>query len=305
MNRNFTLFDKNNNLEKVASIIVKFNFEGRDFIIYSIDENEQNSQIFVSKFILNSEGKYFIGDILPEEKRKLNNIVYSIVILLPTEEKKGINFQSLIDNLFNKYSVKLSYDIPSMDTQEYYSNCSIAITSKILVESAVKLYNDNLNDGNDESTLIPTWTAPVEVTAPVEASLLVDNSVQNSLDSTLNSSVNETTNIPNLNLQDSSSSDLVLPTNIIDDTKNTVSEVSETSFSASNSVADSNPQRKKLAIVSDPSLTPLGINVQQPNVGKLKKAGFANTKYVVIGTVCLILAVAVIVAAYILIKNIK
>lgn len=305
MNRNFTLFDKNNNLEKVASIIVKFNFEGRDFIIYSIDENEQNSQIFVSKFILNSEGKYFIGDILPEEKRKLNNIVYSIVILLPTEEKKGINFQSLIDNLFNKYSVKLSYDIPSMDTQEYYSNCSIAITSKILVESAVKLYNDNLNDGNDESTLIPTWTAPVEVTAPVEASLLVDNSVQNSLDSTLNSSVNETTNIPNLNLQDSSSSDLVLPTNITDDTKNTVSEVSETSFSASNSVADSNPQRKKLAIVSDPSLTPLGINVQQPNVGKLKKAGFANTKYVVIGTVCLILAVAVIVAAYILIKNIK
>ena len=36
-----------------------------------------------------------------------------------------------------------------------------------------------------------------------------------------------------------------------------------------------------------------------------KKAGFANTKYIVIGTVCLVLAVAVVITAYILIKNMQ
>ena len=40
-----------------------------------------NKQIFVSKLILNSEGKSFIDNILPEEKNKLSNVVYNIIIL--------------------------------------------------------------------------------------------------------------------------------------------------------------------------------------------------------------------------------
>ena len=34
-------------------------------------------------------------------------------------------------------------------------------------------------------------------------------------------------------------------------------------------------------------------------------AGNANTKYIIIGTICLVLAIAVVVAAYFLIKNMK
>ena len=65
-------------------------------------------------------------------------------------------------------------------------------------------------------------------------------------------------------------------------------------------VAMPNPQIEKLAVVSDPSL---GISMQQPNVLKNKKAGFANTKYIVVGSVCLALAIATVVTAYILITN--
>ena len=42
--------------------------EEKDYLIYCIDENEENRQIFVSRLILNSVGEYFIDDIRPEEK---------------------------------------------------------------------------------------------------------------------------------------------------------------------------------------------------------------------------------------------
>ena len=65
-----------------------------------------------------------------------------------------------------------------------------------------------------------------------------------------------------------------------------------------------NPQAEKLAVVSDPSLNSAGLNLQ-PNVARKNSAGNANTKYIVIGTVCLVLAIAVVVAAYFVIKNMK
>ena len=65
-----------------------------------------------------------------------------------------------------------------------------------------------------------------------------------------------------------------------------------------------NPQAEKLAVVSDPSLNSAGLNLQ-PNVARRNSAGNANTKYIIIGTICLVLAIAVVVAAYFLIKNMK
>ena len=69
-----------------------------------------------------------------------------------------------------------------------------------------------------------------------------------------------------------------------------------------------NPQAEKLAIISDPSLgNAAGLNLQ-PNVARKNNennAGNANTKYIIIGTISLLLAVAVVVVAYFLIKNMK
>jgi len=197
MNKSFVLLDKNNNLQKNATVIVKFSLEGKDYLVYSVDENEQNSQIFVSKLILNSEGKYFIDNILPDEKGILNNIVYNIVILVPSDAQKGTLFEVLSNSLMEKFSVKLSLDIPSLDMQEYYSNCSVAITSKILVNAAIKLYKENLVViPTDVVSSVPTWTAPVEVTAPTP----VDNhNINNQASVVDNQSVQAT--IPNLNIE--------------------------------------------------------------------------------------------------------
>lgn len=285
MKKSFVLIDNKNNLEKIASVIVRFSYEEKDYIVYSVEENELNSQIFVSRLILNSEGKYFVDDLLSEEKGKLSNIVYNVVILTPSEAKKGISFETLSSNLFDKFFIKLSLDIPDMEMQEYYSNSSIAITNKALVDTAVEFYDDNLNvvDIND-STSIPIWTAPVDVTSPVETSSEL-NSVGIQSESNFASTIPvEDAILSDLDLREDYSNELPVSA-VQDDFVNDF---------------QTNPQVEKIAIVSDPSL---GLGVRQPNVGKRKKAGFANTKYVVIGTVSLLLSVAVIVAAYFLIKN--
>lgn len=302
MNESFVLLDKINNLQKKAEIIVKFNFEGFDYLVYSVMENELNNQVFVSKLILNSEGKYFIDNISSDEKRKLNNIVYNIVILVPTEVQKGNSFEVLSKGLTDKFSVKLLSDFPDMGVQECFSNSSVAITSKVLVDTAVKLYRENLNnDSSNAEVLVPTWTAPSEVTAPIETSAIssVNNSI--SLESIPEStvSVQQSANVPDLNLQSVSVIGPTVPTEVVD---NIVPSFQGKSNDSSISL---NPQTEKLAVVSDPSLSAVGLNVQQPNLGKLKKAGFASTKYIVIGTVCLVLAVLVVIVAYIVIKNMQ
>ena len=51
---------------------------------------------------------------------------------------------SLVESFNNKFLVKFSNDIPDIDVQEYYSSSSIAVTSKILIDSAIKFYGENL-----------------------------------------------------------------------------------------------------------------------------------------------------------------
>ena len=301
MNKSLVLFDKNSNLQKNATVIVKFNFEGKDYLIYCVDENDQNSQIFVSRVILNSEGKYFIDSILADEKSKLNNIVYNIVILLPTDVQKGGSFDTLCTNLFEKFAVKLSLDVPTMETQEYYSNCSVAITSKVLVDSAVKLYMEKLNTtSGSEEVLVPTWTAPVEVTAPTPAPVPENIVAQSSVTPTV--PVQEQVPVADLNLQSSTvvnaNEPVVVPVAPVVEVVNQAS----VNTPVTENVAQPNPQAEKLVVISDPSL---GINAQQPNAVQNKKAGFANTRYVVIGTCCLALAIGVVITAFILINNIQ
>ena len=40
MNRTFTIVDKNNNIQKNATAIIKFSLENKDYLIYCVDENE-------------------------------------------------------------------------------------------------------------------------------------------------------------------------------------------------------------------------------------------------------------------------
>lgn len=363
MNKDFIIEDKNNNLQKKASGIVKFNYENKDYIVYCVDENNDNKQIFVSRLILNSEGKYFIENILPEEKSKLNNIVYNIVILAPSNAKKGMNGKELINDLTEKNMLKLSCDIPELNNQEYFSNCSMAITNKEFVEEASKFYETNLNEVKEEVNVqTPSWTLPINEEVKIEPVAVEENTstqVAEPMEMPVSEiNTNNETITPSLPVQpavmpepipvtpvvesvqvpiEETKPEVIAP--IVPETNNIVSEpitmpkaetvinpvatepvvqtipAAVSSEQTAAAPIESNPQIEKLenvAIVSDPSLSAAGVNVQQnagqQNIGQqkvktLKKAGFAINKYIVIGTLCILLSIAVVIVAYILIKK--
>lgn len=291
MNNKFML--NANGIRKDAEIIVKFNLEGKDYLIYCTAENENSKQVFVSKLTLNSEGKYFIDDIALEEKGKLSGIVYNIVILTPNEAKNGKDVKALIDKLANENKVTLSIEMPILNEQNYYSNCSIAITSKLLVEEAINFFKINLTNKVEEPVQsVPTWSIP---------NMEINNVTQNT-------PIIEPQNEPVVNI--SPVPEVQTP---ITPVVNSIPQASiqpvqmtnEGTNVANNTIANEpNPQAEKLAVVSDPSLNSAGLNLQ-PNVARRNSAGNANTKYIIIGTICLVLAIAVVVVAYFLIKNMK
>lgn len=326
MNKNFIIMNKNNNTQMQASSLVKFNFNNKDYLVYFIDENEENKQIFVSRLILNSEGKYFIDNIMPEEKAKLSEIVYNIVILIPTNNQKGEPADKLLSSLTEKYALLLSNDIPTLGEQEYYNNCSIAITSKELVALAEVFYNTNLKVEEPvlKTSEVPTWEIPSsnEVVQPVEQAV---NTVP-----IFTSAENENTSSPEVKAEEPmvNETPVVEPippvvnnnsqaTNVIPNTTEEMPANTLNNNLANNSINNNvnnvlpennmpNPQAEKLAIVSDPSLASITGTVPiagQPNVAKLNNKGKANVKYIIIGTICILLAIAVVVVAYILIQK--
>ena len=316
MNKNFVLMDKTNNTQRNATAVIKFNYENNDYLIYSIDENEVNKQIFVSKLILNSEGKNFIDNILPEEKNKLSNVVYNIIILTPSNFKKGALANNLLKDIKEKLMVNLSLEIPELGSQEYFANCSIAITNKEFVEDAIKFYNDNLNmeKVQEQIPVTPTWTIPTEEPVAINEPSINQEPMQNNINiSPIPSAIPQTNPQPVIPNATSNNIESVPtePVNIVNPTIETPNQVVTPETVQIPNIEGQklnnipNPQAEKLnnvAVVSDPSLGNSGLNIQ-PNIGKQKNAGFTLNKYIVIGTVCILLAIAVVIVAYILIQK--
>lgn len=316
MNKNFVLMDKTNNTQRNATAVIKFNYENNDYLIYSIDENEVNKQIFVSKLILNSEGKSFIDNILPEEKNKLSNVVYNIIILTPSNIEKGALANNLLKDIKEKLMVNLSLEIPELGSQEYFANCSIAITNKEFVEDAIKFYNDNLNmeKVQEQIPVTPTWTIPTEEPVAINEPSINQEPMQNNINiSPIPSAIPQTNPQPVIPNATSNNIESVPtePVNIVNPTIETPNQVVTPETVQIPNIEGQklnnipNPQAEKLnnvAVVSDPSLGNSGLNIQ-PNIGKQKNAGFTLNKYIVIGTVCILLAIAVVIVAYILIQK--
>lgn len=316
MNKNFVLMDKTNNTQRNATAVIKFNYENNDYLIYSIDENEVNKQIFVSKLILNSEGKSFIDNILPEEKNKLSNVVYNIIILTPSNFKKGALANNLLKDIKEKLMVNLSLEIPELGSQEYFANCSIAITNKEFVEDAIKFYNDNLNmeKVQEQIPVTPTWTIPTEEPVAINEPSINQEPMQNNINiSPIPNAMPQTNPQPVIPNATSNNIESVPaePVNIVNPTIETPNQVVTPKTVQIPNIEGQelnnipNPQAEKLnnvAVVSDPSLGNSGLNIQ-PNIGKQKNAGFTLNKYIVIGTVCILLAIAVVIVAYILIQK--
>lgn len=75
----FTVIDENN-VERVANVITVVEIEGIEYIVYSIDTDSENCDIFVSRLVKNSDGSDSILDIEDEnESVKVKAIVKEIL----------------------------------------------------------------------------------------------------------------------------------------------------------------------------------------------------------------------------------
>ena len=79
MDDKFKVLDENN-IEHTAEVITAFSYKEKEYLVYSVDEDEENSNILVSRLIKDSEGYDVIEDIEDEaERAEVQNAVKEIL----------------------------------------------------------------------------------------------------------------------------------------------------------------------------------------------------------------------------------
>ena len=79
MDDKFKVLDENN-IEHTAEVITAFSYKEKEYLVYSVDEDEENSNILVSRLIKDSEGYDVIDDIEDEaERAEVQNAVKEIL----------------------------------------------------------------------------------------------------------------------------------------------------------------------------------------------------------------------------------
>ena len=84
-NKTIKLVDEHN-INREAKVIAMIELEGTEYVIYSIDRDEENANIFVSKLV--KEGNYLLLDEIQstDVKEKIDNVVKEM-IKLPLEQE--------------------------------------------------------------------------------------------------------------------------------------------------------------------------------------------------------------------------
>lgn len=84
-NKTIKLVDEHN-INREAKIITMIEYEGTEYVVYSIDRDEENANIFVSKLV--KEGDYLLLDEIQstDVKEKIDNVVKEM-IKLPLEQE--------------------------------------------------------------------------------------------------------------------------------------------------------------------------------------------------------------------------
>lgn len=69
MDDKFKVVDENG-IEHDAEVITAFTYKDKDYLVYSVDSDEENSNILVSRLVKDSEGYDVIEDIEDDSERQ-------------------------------------------------------------------------------------------------------------------------------------------------------------------------------------------------------------------------------------------
>lgn len=79
MDDNFKVVDENG-IEHNAEVVTAFSYKEREYLIYSVDKDEENTNILVSRLVKDEEGYDVIEDIEDDSERlEVQNVVKEIL----------------------------------------------------------------------------------------------------------------------------------------------------------------------------------------------------------------------------------
>ena len=276
MNKEFVLVDRLNSVAFQCFSLVKFRFNNIDYLVYYSYEGVNNCKVFTSRIIANGNNSYSLSELSNEEKNMIFHIIYAIVITLPSSYSKDLDISKIVNEFAMSNNIIFSKDIPSFGEQKLSNNSFFASSNADYLTFVRSFYNYVIPKVLVSTRSNLVWSIP---------SSNGDTSI-NRLDDNLDSRT--TGNSVNNNM------DLIIP------------------ISGAEASSASNVNNE----VGTYSFTDFGFNyvptdqedtlINKKNNNRLteeKNAGFASNRYIIIGTICLILASVVVAVAIIVTKN--
>lgn len=89
--KNVRVIDEHN-IDREAKIICKFTIDGNDYVLYSIERDEEKDNLFVSKLVKNNDGTSNMVNIDDNgEKQRINEVVKELVSYSINNEEGVLN----------------------------------------------------------------------------------------------------------------------------------------------------------------------------------------------------------------------
>lgn len=107
----YELVDENKNIKMMALIICTFIYGNNDYCLYSIDKDNEEDYIFVSKLVQNSQGYTLDNNFTSGEKEALDDIITSLLNKenIDVLKEKGFSFTDIKLNGICKFNDKICY----------------------------------------------------------------------------------------------------------------------------------------------------------------------------------------------------
>ena len=97
--KNVKIIDEHN-IDRNANVICAFNFNSADYVLYWIDRDEDNANLFVSKLLKNNDNTYNMLNIDDSmEKSRVSDIVKKVVSIAVKSEEDKANTSLTLDAL--------------------------------------------------------------------------------------------------------------------------------------------------------------------------------------------------------------
>lgn len=306
MDNFFIVFDSLNSVAFQCYSLLRFNYNNDDYLIYYVSENDSNCKIYASKLFTNSSGICSLVDISNAEKNMLNDIIYKIIISFPSSYNKNVDIDEFVNNFSYSNNIVFSKNIPNLSEQVLCNNSFFANSDLKYISSVKSFYRyiTSIINAHPSNSLI--WSIPKLLNTDVIVdnntnSGIVSSSVNDSCKAVQNTNENIPINITPISDESINQDKTFIGNNsfnhfVSDPFLNNNYNVMASNFNISyennfDSLKKDNFSNEKLPISNNI------VSTLQEN------AGFAINRYIIIGTVCFVLASIIVAIGIFFVNN--